>query len=77
MIADLDEGIRQTQIERLGVEAEYKASVEAMPGRAEQIEIRAGYEAKIDVVQSRIATLRANVADRRLAKTDLVVEWRS
>ena len=77
VIADLEEGIRQTQIERLEVEAAYKASVEAMPGRAEQIEIRAGYEAKIDVVQSRIATLRANVADRRLAKTDLVVEWRS
>lgn len=76
-IADLEEGIRQTQVERLEVESVYKAAIEAMPGRAEQIDIRAGYEAKIDTIQARILTLRANVADRRLAKTDLVVEWRS
>jgi len=76
-VADLEEGIRQTQIERLGIESEYKTAVEAVPGRAQQIEIRAGYDARIDTVQARIATLRANVADRRLAKTDLVVEWRA
>ncbi len=75
-IAVLENGIRQTQAERLEVEGAYKAAIEAVPGRAEQIEIRSEYESRIDLVQARIVTLRANVADRRLAKTDLVVEWR-
>jgi len=76
-IADLESGIRQTQIERLEIEATYKAEIEAVPGRADQIDIQAEYAGKMDVLEARIATLRANVADRRLAKTDLVVEWRS
>lgn len=76
-IADLEEGIRQTQVERLAIESAYKAKVEAVPGRAEQIDIRAEYDARIDVIQSRIMTLRANVSDRRVAKADLVVEWRA
>lgn len=77
LIADLEEGIRQTQVERLQIESAYKSKVEAVPGRMEQIEISAEYDARIDVLQARIQTLRANVADRRLAKADLVVEWRS
>jgi len=76
-IADLEEGIRQTQVERLTIESEYKTAVEAVPGRARQIEIGAEYAARIDQIQARIASLRSNVASRRLAKTDLVVEWRS
>jgi len=77
LIADLEEGIRQTQVERLAIESAYKAKVEAVPGRAEQIEIRAEYDARIDIIQSRIMTLRSNVSDRRVHKADLVVEWRS
>jgi hypothetical protein len=76
-VEDLGEGIRQTQIERLTIERRYKTAVEAVPGRAEQIEIRAEYEARIDVIQARIVELRSDVARRRLAKTDLVVGWRS
>ena len=76
-VADLEAGIRLTQVERLEIESEYKTAVEAVPGRAEQIEIRTKYNAQIDTIQARIATLRANVAARRLAKTDLVVEWRA
>jgi len=76
-IEDLEEGVRQTQTERLAIEREYKTAVEAVPGRAEQIAIKADYDARIDVIQARIATLRSDVAKRRLAKTDLVVGWRS
>jgi len=76
-IADLEEGIRQTQVERLAIESEYKTAVEAVPGRAEQIAIKAEYEAMIDTIQARIASMRSDVAKRRLAKTDLVVGWRS
>lgn len=76
-VADLEEGIRQTQVERLEIESEYKTAVEAVPGQADQIVIRSEYDARIDTIQARIATLRSNVADRRLAKADLVVEWRA
>lgn len=76
-IEDLDEGIRQTQIARLDIETRYQAQVDQVPGRAEQITIRADWEARIDIIQARIAELRANVADRRLAKTALTVGWRS
>jgi hypothetical protein len=76
-IEDLDEGIRQTQVERLEIETRYQGLVGQVPGRVEQVTIRAEWESRIDVIQARVAELRANVADRRLAKIGLTVEWRS
>ena len=76
-IEDLEEGIRQTQVERLGIETDYNAETTAVPGRAEQIDIAAEYNASIDVIQARIVELRSDIAQRRLDKAELNVGWRS
>lgn len=76
-IEDLEEGIRQTQVERLQIQSDYDAEVTAVPGRADQIEIAAEYNARIDVIQARIVELRADIAQRRLDKAELNVGWRS
>jgi len=76
-IEELEQGIRETQSERFSIETEYRQRVDQVPGRMEQLDIEAEYNKRIDLIESRIAELRANIADRRLAKADLVVEWRS
>jgi len=76
-IEDLEEGIRQTQVQRLGIETDYNAETTAVPGRAEQIDIGARFNAQIDVIQARIVELRSDIAQRRLDKAELNVGWRS
>lgn len=75
-VEELEQGIRETQTERVAIETEYRQKVGQVPGRVEQLDIEAEYNKRIDLIESRIAELRANVAERRLAKADLVVEWR-
>lgn len=76
-IEELNVGIRETQVERIEIESAYRDQRDAVPGRLEQIEIRAEFDARIDVIESRISELRANIAARRLAKAELTVEWRA
>lgn len=76
-IEGLEAGIRETQVKRLEVEAEYRSKVDAVPGQADQIAIKAEYDAMIDVIQARIVELKSDIAQRRLDKTELTVGWRS
>lgn len=76
-IDQLTELIRETQVERQALDASLEEHITALPSRAEQIDIRARFDARIDEVRARIQELRANIADLRVAKTRLVVEWRA
>lgn len=75
-IEQIEETVRELQIERRGLDVELQDRVTALPGKSEQIAIRARFDARIDDIKSRIAVLRSNVADQRIKKADLVVEWR-
>jgi len=76
-IAELRETIRQVQLERNGLQAELDAELAALPGRADQVAIRLEYGQKIAEIERKIRLLRANVADLRIARADLAVEYRS
>jgi len=75
-VAALQQTISATQAERLAIEQKYDKELAEMPGREDQIAIRAQWATAIDRIQSRIAELRSNVAAKRLEKSELVVEWR-
>jgi predicted nucleic acid-binding Zn-ribbon protein len=75
-IDQLTELIRETQVERQALDGALEEHITALPSRAEQIDIRARFDARIDEVRARIQELRANIADLRVAKTRLTVEWR-
>lgn len=68
--------IREAQLERGKVDREMKAKIEALPGKVEQVRIRAQSDAYTDDLRSTIATLRANVASLRLEKSGLSVGYR-
>jgi len=76
-IAELQETIREVQIEKSDLESELEGRLLALPGREEQIVIRLASDEKTDEIQRRISLLKANVADLRLRKTALLVEYRS
>lgn len=73
----LRETIRVVQVEKSELEQELQSSIDALPGRDEQIVIRSEYDALIDDIQSRIAVFRSNIAELRIAKSRLLVEYRS
>ena len=75
-IDGLSAQVRETQVERLALEIELEEKLSALPSRAEQIEIRGLYSARIAEVEARVKELRANVADLRVEKTRLTVGWR-
>jgi len=75
-VAALQQKIAQTQSSRLEIEQRYDTDLAKMPGREEQIAIRAKWATTIDRIQSRIAELRSDVAAKRLEKSELLVEWR-
>lgn len=76
-IAEITETIRAAQLDRQILDVELQSKIEELPGRFEQIAIRAKFNARIDAIKTRIAVLRSNVAELRIAKTDLVIEWRT
>lgn len=76
-IAGLREQIREVQLERGEMEAELQAELEALPGREEQVTIRARFGDVIAEIERSIKVLRANVADLRIARAGLAVEYRS
>jgi len=76
-IAEINETIKSALLDRQMLDVDLQAKVAALPGRFDQIAIRARFDARIDAMKSRIAVLRSNVAELRIDKTDLVIEWRS
>jgi len=75
-IAGLQEQIREVQLERNELDAELQAEIGALPGREEQVEIRARFADTIAEIERSIKVLRANVADLRIARAALAVEYR-
>lgn len=75
-VAGLQETIREVQLERNELDAELQAELTALPGREEQVTIRLQFAGKIAEVERSIKVMRANVADLRIAKAALAVEYR-
>lgn len=76
-IAMLREEVRSVQGDRETLERELDVRVTALPGSEIQIAIRSQFLTRIAEIQANIKTYRENVAQLRLEKSRLAVEWRS
>ena len=75
-IAELREEIRSVQSDREELQRELDAQVTALPGAEVQIAIKAEFLTLIGEIQANIRTYRENIAQLRLEKSRLTVEWR-
>lgn len=75
-IAELREEVKKVQGDREQLKRELDGQITALPGAEAQIAIRAAALVQISEIQSNIATYRENIAQLRLEKSRLAVEWR-
>jgi len=76
-IATLNEAIRRAQADREELERELDVATSALPGRENQISIRATYQVKIAAIEANIMSYREDVAALRLRKSELAAGQRS
>jgi len=76
-IAEIRSTIRVVQGDKERLEQELDAKITALPGADEQVEIHRVYLTRINEIESGIKVYKENIAQLRLEKSRLVVEWRN